>query len=100
MSKFMLPSQFIANDNKEEGKVYLNLSFKIGDKKVNLVLNTELTCQKDKGSKLQRALISKLINLPDGKLPEKLLQSMEVEIFHTHEEEESHYSSDLEDLFK
>ena len=96
-TRFSIPTE-VVEEKKDEGKVYINLSFKLGEKKISLVLNTELTCQLNKGSNIQRALVKKLISLPDGKLPEKLLNSMEVEIFHTNGTSSSEIS-ELEDLF-
>ena len=97
-TKFVIPTESV-EEKKDEGKVYINLSFKLGEKKISLVLNTELTCQLNKGSNIQRALVKKLISLPDGRLPDKLLNSMEVEIFHTNGTSSSEIS-ELEDLFK
>ena len=97
-TRFSIPTEVVEEKEKNEGKVYINLSFKLGEKKISLVLNTELTCQLNKGSNIQRALVKKLISLPDGKLPDKLMSSMEVEIFHTNGTSSSEIS-ELEDLF-
>ena len=91
-TRFSIPTEVVEEKEKNEGKVYINLSFKLGEKKISLVLNTELTCQLNKGSNIQRALVKKLISLPDGKLPDKL-------IFHTNGTSSSEIS-ELEDLFK
>ena len=56
-TKFVIPTESVEEKEKNEGKVYINLSFKLGEKKISLVLNTELTCQLNKGSLNIRALI-------------------------------------------